>query len=403
MSGSTSAGGDRPTDFPFPVTEVVHERGRPQRGEVPDECRIGERARERLDDGVAERLEQLRGALRGRDTVGVDGLTGFERVLREQPDAEFPGISGDFGAVGPARHRRAHGVADRGTLQHVENPRGVADGARHAQLDDEEIVDDAVVGHQRRAAARRLEPDEAATARGDADRSATVVRVPDRDHPARDRRGRSATRSAGRALRVPGVAARPVRLGFGRGDDAELGGVGAADAHETRVEITLRERVGVIGVVLRVTQELHALVVRIALDPGQEVFENQRHAAERSVGQHAGCFGAGLFETRMDHRVQFGVELLDPRDRVVDELERRRFARPDELGLGGRVEERVGHVGSLVTRALRAGVRPTAQLLRVGRRRGTTGPRGTARRRVARRSAAPTSTGRAEPTSRAGR
>ena len=142
-----------------------------------------------------------------------------------------------------------------------------------------------VVGADRRAPARRLQADETAAARGNADRSATVVRVRGRDHAARDRGGRPPARATGRARGVPRVAAGPVGLGLGGRDEPELRRVGAADAHEARVEVALRERLGVIVVPAGLLQEAHAFVQRVAFDPAHQILEEDRHAAKRAVGQ----------------------------------------------------------------------------------------------------------------------
>ena len=83
--------------------------------------------------------------------------------------------------------------------------------------------------------------------------------------------------------------------------------------------------------------------MRVALDAAEQVLEERRHAAERAVGQRALRRGARGVEQRMDDRVQLRVQLLDVVDRGVDELERRRVAGADELGLRGGVE--LGEVG----------------------------------------------------------
>ena len=162
-----------------------------------------------------------------------------------------------------------------------------------------------------------------------------------------------------------------------------------------------------VGAVAGVAQELHALVERIALDAGEEVLDDQRHAPERSVGQRPARLGARLVEARMDDRVQLAVQLLDARDRVVDELERRGVARADELGLRGCVEERVGHCRLLAvdgaTRARPGGGRPTAAPVRAGpatRNEQILAVRGADELHADREPGAATS--RAAPTSRAG-
>ena len=98
-----------------------------------------------------------------------------------------------------------------------------------------------------------------------------------------------------------------------------------------------------VGAVAGVAEELHPLVQRIAFHPAHQILDQQRHAAERTVGERAAGLGACLVEAFVDDGVELAVQLLDARDRVVDELERGGLARAYELGLGGRVEKRIGH------------------------------------------------------------
>ena len=81
--------------------------------------------------------------------------------------------------------------------------RGVAHGARQHELVGQRAPVLAEVGPERRAGARRLQPDDAAHRRGEADRAAHVVAVRDRHEPGRDRRRRPAARAAGAARRGP--------------------------------------------------------------------------------------------------------------------------------------------------------------------------------------------------------
>jgi len=73
---------------------------------------------------------------------------------------------------------------------------------------------------------------------------------------------------------------------------------------------------------------------------------------------------------------ELGVELLDARDGFVDELERGRLARADELGLRGCIDKRFRHVvlplRLLVglTRTPAGAGRPTVLPVRVGPPRG---------------------------------
>ena len=313
-------GADLAADLAFPVPECVHERRGPQHRELIDQCVVGERGREGLIDRVPERFQELRGCVRGRDAVVVN-VAGAERVVREQADPQRAGVGADLLRVRARGCRRAHGVAGRAAVQHVEDPRGVAHAARHAQLDQKQVDDDAEVGHERRAAARRLQAHQTATTRGYANRAATVVRVPDRHDARGDRSRGTAARTAGRAVGVPRVVCWPVRERLGRRHETELRCVRAADAHEAGIEITLRERVGVVRAPARVAQELAAFVYGIALDGGEEVFQHERYAAERAAGQRTARPLPGLVVERVNDRVQLAVQLLRAGDRVVDQLE----------------------------------------------------------------------------------
>ena len=51
-----------------------------------------------------------------------------------------------------------------------------------------------------------------------------------------------------------------------------------------------------------------------------EVLEQERHAAERAIGQDPARLLARLVEPRTDHRVELWIERLDTGDRLVDQL-----------------------------------------------------------------------------------
>ena len=63
-------------------------------------------------------------------------------------------------------------------------------------------------------------------------------------------------------------------------------------------------------------------MLRVAGAVREEVFDQERHAAERTVGQRSFRFGARLFKARMDDGVDLRIELLDARDRLIDKFER---------------------------------------------------------------------------------
>jgi hypothetical protein len=80
-------------------------------------------------------------------------------------------------------------------------------------------------------------------------------------------------------------------------------------------------------------EEVRAEVVRIALRWGAEVFQQERHALERAVGQLAGGLGPRAFEALVDDSVDLRIDSLDASDGRVDQLESGRRAGADEVGL----------------------------------------------------------------------
>src|SRR5947207_463742 len=109
---------------------------------------------------------------------------------------------------------------------------------------------------------------------------------------------------------VPGSAPTSSRNGrFGGGATAMSPGPGPFVASS-------------MAAVSRVVQRFHSVVLWVAGTVGVKILDEQRHTAERPVGQWCLRFGARLVEAPMDHRVELRIELLDAGDRVVDELER---------------------------------------------------------------------------------
>ena len=91
-------------------------------------------------------------------------------------------------------------------------------------------------------------------------------------------------------------------------------------------------------------------MIRIAGGVAEDVLHQERHAAERAVGQLTGSGQrARLVEERHDHRVELAVHALDATDRRVDQLGSARLPAPHEVRLRGRVEECqfVAHAGTL--------------------------------------------------------
>ena len=153
---------------------------------------------------VPERLAQRGRGPDGRDAVGVHLAAGGRR--RHDRDAERRGCGRGGGRERRAApRRRPVRVAGHRPGRDVEDGRRVAHRTRHHVLGHQSAHEVSVVGGQRVAPARGLQPDEAATRGGDPDGTAAVVGVGG-GHHARGHCGRGATRrSAGRVPRVPGI------------------------------------------------------------------------------------------------------------------------------------------------------------------------------------------------------
>ncbi len=96
-------------------------------------------------------------------------------------------------------------------------------------------------------------------------------------------------------------------------------------------------------------QELHVIMQRFSGWPAEQVFHHERDAPEGAVRQVGGLgLDARLIKQGMNHRVELRIELFDPGNRGIDQLQGRSDARSDEFGLGGRIQIRklVGHNGT---------------------------------------------------------
>ena len=70
----------------------------------------------------------------------------------------------------------------------------------------------------------------------------------------------------------------------------------------------------------------------------QQVFQQKRHAAKRSVRQRRYGRGASLVEQRRDHGVDGRIQALDAGDDGVHEFERRDLAATDQVRLRQRIQ-----------------------------------------------------------------
>src|SRR5439155_9514271 len=146
--------------------------------------------------------------------------------------AETSGGGADLVLERAGRRRRGVRVARHGTGDRIEDRGRVADRAREGPVDREAAHPLADVRTERNASARRLQPDEAAGAGRDADRSAAVVPVRGGHHPRGDRGRGTAARSTRRPARVPRVARRAVGIRLRGRQGSELRRVRPAEYYE---------------------------------------------------------------------------------------------------------------------------------------------------------------------------
>ena len=215
------------------------------------------------------------------------------------------------------------GVAELGTADPVEGGGGVAHRPREHAVHAEPAAVLAGEWPHRHPSPARLEPDEAAARRRDAQRATAVVAVGDGDDAGGDGGGGPARRPAGRAVERPGVAGRAVRDRLGRDGGPELGGVGASEADQPERPQAGGE-VGVLrGPPVEVAEEGGALVVGLAGLVGAEVLQQGRHALERTGGE-IGVDGlvTGGVVAGVDDGAEHGVPPLHPGDAGLDELGR---------------------------------------------------------------------------------
>ena len=156
-----------------------------------------------LLDGMAERLQQGRGLFDGGDDFGVDPVLAFDQHADSQRLWIFARRHRErFG-----RRRREIRVAGFISGHDVQHERGVLDRSRDGAIRHQPAA--GIVDRRTRyAAARRLDPDDAAAARGDTYRAAAIRPLGDRDDACRDGRGRAAARAARRLGQIPWIVGR---------------------------------------------------------------------------------------------------------------------------------------------------------------------------------------------------
>jgi hypothetical protein len=179
---------------------------------------------------VAELGEQFRGILCGGDALRRDRRV--DRRRRRQCDPEPAWLAPDLVDERPLRRRSPPRVALLVAGHDVEQGGRVAHSPGKRTAGREALVP--AVRRERHAAARGLDPEDAAARGRDANRAAAVRAVGGGREPGGDRDRRAAARPTRRARRVPGIPAHAVQLGLGHGGDPQLRRVGLADHDEAR-------------------------------------------------------------------------------------------------------------------------------------------------------------------------
>ena len=201
----------------------------------------------------------------------------------------------------------------------------------------------------RDAPIRRFEADDAAECGGLADGATGIGPESERNHPRRHRGGRSAARSAGRAVERPRIPRRTVRRILGRGTHRELVAVRLADNHRAG-RFELFDDAGVVG--RQVAVEHPRSGRRGNAARADVVLDGDRHTEQReigTVGPGVECRGAG--ERALGSHCAEGIDLRvgrgNPVERGAADVDRRSSA--GQHGCAGR-SNREGLVHQPITR-----------------------------------------------------
>ena len=168
-------------------------------------------------------------------------------VLQHHGDLELLRRTLQLLDEGPLGRRCGVGVAGLGAGSAIEHEGAVAHAAADDVADGEPAPALAGVGRHGDARPRRLEAEEAALGRGDADRAAAVGRMRHGEDAGDHGCRRAARGAARRVLEVPGVAGWPVEPRLGGGVEAELGRGGAAEDDEARLPAARQVGAVVVG------------------------------------------------------------------------------------------------------------------------------------------------------------
>ena len=248
---------------------------------------------DRLDLGAGGGEALGRGPHRGGD-LRIDRQAGAGVEQQADLQAAHVALEPRPGDVG---RRQAHRVALVGLRQHAHQQRGVGDAARHRPGAA------AGVGRvDRDPAEARLQGEDAAPGRRQAQRAADVGADVQRPVAGRHRRARAGAAAAGPLAQVPGVARQRMEARQARRQHAVVGHRRLAEDHRARLAHPRRRR--------RVARRRHEHAGRGAhrhrrAAGGDVLLDRRRHAvdrAERLALQPARLGGARRGERRLADR-----------------------------------------------------------------------------------------------------
>ncbi len=309
------------------------------------------------DHGVAQLLAAASGAVGGFGQCRVHGSAA--RADGGEPDAQPRRIRLRVCAITCRGRGSEVRIALHVAGRRVERRRAVPDRPCQHVCDAHPVP--ALTAIRRRAdpPARGLEPEQSAVGGRDANGSAAVGRVRQREHAGGYRRSRPAARSSGAQPLAPGVVCRAEARGLRARAQAELRGVGLRGDDEPGLAIPADELRVVVGHVAG--KQPAATGHRHPGDGRGQVLDGERNPAKRPVREP---LLDGLPSQRLvhrDHRVQRGVACFDRCHRQVQQLVRRDLALAHQGGQAEPVVRRV--LRQIHGRASRVKIRVTQEAL----------------------------------------
>ena len=210
-------------------------------------------------------------------------------------------------------------VAHIGTGCRVKRSRAVPDADAQDVLHDQTVHHVTGVRSQRIASPRGLQSDQTAARCRNPNGSAPVAGMRHRHDSRRDGRCRAAAGTARRALAIPRVPRRSECVRLGRPGQPEFGSVRLAHADQARPTMA-PDDFAVVGS-WTVPQQCAPIRCGHARVGRADIFQEERHARERALGNAVPGPLAGHFEHRRDDRVEIRGP-LDRLDDCIDEFDR---------------------------------------------------------------------------------